>query len=287
MACKSKAACACRSCGPFVINSQGAFTSLDGAPLDLDGSLGTSRQERQFDERGFAIDQGGSGVARSWHPQPSRPTSDFDVPLGAGANDFTSSPHPGPIGSGGNGQIPTPSATVDPIGARPSVPARIGSNFAAVSRPGEAYREPYGLLPLQLTEQAVYGSQGAPFDNAGLVDPSSALPSTPIQPTRQYLAPLPASQAVCIVNGFDPSWGQPPATYQGVVMQFDPTLGAYRFSPAAMHPVFVAQEEPALMEWFHRVAPRYEQGQMLQPYKPNDGSGWSFRWIPRRQEVVC
>lgn len=296
MGCHGKSACACKTCGPFVIDPRGRFTSLDGAPLDMAAIEQHARRKRS-QAGGMGLDGlgrrvAGKGMEKPWRPMPAgMPPESRQSSLSLGAEiivDAASERPAGPLGAGGDGTIIPPASEGEPLGARPSVPPRLGVDFARIGKPQASYQEPYGLLPLGMSEQQVYGAAGAPFDNEVFVDVPHGDGLAPVAPDRQFLPPLPAPQGFCVVNGFDPRWGVPPSTYQGVVMQFDPGMGAYRFQPQALEHAFASQNDQALMQWFHNMKTRYDSGLMLQPYKDDPGSpNWSYRWIPRQQVVTC
>jgi len=194
--------------------------------------------------------------------------------------------------SGGSGAGDEGGPGEAPIGTRPSVPARVGVSFQRVGKVPPVSVEPYGMMPLGAEGEAAPTSGDLSYYQlAGSGDlGGSTGPLQYIQPIQQFVPPPPASQNFCLINGFDPSWGQPPKTYEGVVVQFDPALGAYRFSPHSpgLFEVFAKTKDERLMRWLDNMTERYLQGYMLQPYKPQDGTGrWNVRWIPRRQEVVC
>jgi hypothetical protein len=102
----------------------------------------------------------------------------------------------------------------------------------------------------------------------------------------------PTPTPTCIVNGFDPRWGTPPADWKSVALQFDATTGAYRFdlrwallhSPqdAFGHPLYSAFD-------FQKVKDNYGWQLWLQPYRTNVSSPWEFRWIPAvaTSQVQC
>ncbi len=296
MGCRGGKPCACEDCGPFMISGMGRFNTLEGDPLPYRAVKAPGRRARadQHLRRRFTYDASaeplGPRLRHAWTPEGDvgLPPSDRStyVPLGSTLEEgLLGAPAGMSMGAGGQGGGgASESSAAEPIGTRPSVPARIGVNFERVGRPAVISHEPYGMMPLETGMAPPPGTIGSPF--AGDTAESLRL----VEPYRQFIPPLPASQDVCIVNGFDPRWGEPPRTYKGVVVRFDYAKGAYIFNPQdeALRQAFRNAADPHLMAWFKDMEQRYASGFMLQPYKPTNGDGsWSFRWIPKRQEVVC
>jgi len=100
--------------------------------------------------------------------------------------------------------------------------------------------------------------------------------------TRQ-VAPPPAPQQVCLVNGYDPRWGPPPPSYLGVPLQFDVLSGSYVFDQA-----WAIKNSPRISHgqqaWsradYNRIKTSYERsGLTLQPFRRSISSPWEFRWV--------
>jgi hypothetical protein len=133
-----------------------------------------------------------------------------------------------------------------------------------------------------------------------LPDPSPA--DDPATPSVHYLAagdqPVyfvpapPAPQRVCLTNGFDPRWGTPPATYQGVALAFEPNTGSYAFDRAyalANSPKDSARRPLYDTFAFDQVERGYGSNLVLAPWKPTLSSPWTFRWQARvaPPRIVC
>jgi hypothetical protein len=101
----------------------------------------------------------------------------------------------------------------------------------------------------------------------------------------QFLPAPPASQNVCVVNGFDPAWGVPPSSVWGLPLPFDQSIGAYRFDPEYAASKVDAATLRSLADKQEKVAQQWHTGLMLQPYMRSDA--WDFRWIPRLRTMVC
>ena len=302
MGCGAKKPCACSHCGPFVISSKGQFRELSGEPMldapGADSALAGGMPPSSGLPSGWRGGSFGARLTKTWTPEtdvglPAVNAARY-VPLGSGLSEDASGRAIGVSkGAGGSGIGVGESVEEGPlpIGTRPSVPARIGVNFERLGKAARPGLEPYGMMPLEAEEDAPIGSHTSPFyEPGGAGDLGGASgPLRLVQPLQQFVPPPPASQDYCIVNGFDPMWGQPPTTYKGVVVRFDPTHGAYEFNPRGkMREAFMNTGDDRLLRWFHEMEERFHSGYMLQPYMPEDGKGkWDFRWIPRRQEVIC
>jgi hypothetical protein len=205
-----------------------------------------------------------------------------------------------------------------PIGARPSVPPRPDPNLAGIDDP--VYKPlvppppPYGMQPLGL-DQTQFLGRGVtlkpvpPVASGGFYAPSSSgavVAPLPGSAQTQYVPPLPAPQETCLVNGFDPAWGEPPAAFNGLPLDFDAQMGAYTFDPNRREYVDALERyrtqqlehtlhggPPAdpylaqLAHWHSHLASQYRTGYMLQPYKSGNEPGWRTRWIPQRRAVSC
>ena len=281
--------------GPFVVNGRGEFCALTGEPLAPGQKATVAPGTAGAGESGPGRRPGpalGTRPETPWTP-PGRPGG--AAPAAAGRSPLGTRLTKGAVGRSGAwaGRIATDGADTgpSPIGALPSVPALPGVDLERIARAAIPGAEPYGLAPLALTEAQVYGEGALPFSEPGVVvAPGTEGGLRRVEPYRQYVPPPPAPQDVCLVNGFDPRWGTPPGEWRGVVMRFEPTLGAYGFDAASIpvREAFLRTGDTRLRDWYEEVASRYRTGFMLQPYPTDDGSGqWAFRWIPRRQEVVC
>jgi hypothetical protein len=111
------------------------------------------------------------------------------------------------------------------------------------------------------------------------------------QPVFSVPAP-PAPQRVCLTNGFDPRWGTPPATYEGVALAFEPASGTYAFDRAyaLAHSPKDSAARP-LYDTFalDRLERGYGSNLVLAPWKPTLSSPWDFRWQARvaPARIVC
>jgi hypothetical protein len=98
--------------------------------------------------------------------------------------------------------------------------------------------------------------------------------------------------AFYLTNGFDPRWGTPPATYEGVALAFEPTTGTYAFDRAyaLAHSPKDSAGRP-LHDTFalDRLERGYGSNLVLAPWKPTLSSPWSFRWQARvaPPRIVC
>jgi len=293
-----------------MVSAMGRFRTLEGEdlPYSIQNARAGGRRHPHAALQRLASahmeEPLGTRLSRAWTPEidvgrPAEDRSHFEA-MGTRLESDASEIEVGAaLGSGGGGLaedgMPDPDGA--PIGTLPSVPARIGVNFERVGRPAEITREPYGMLPLEASVDPLPGTISSPFSDlagglqgGGVGAQAGGGNLRLVEPFRQFVPPLPASQDLCIVNGFDPRWGEPPRVYRGVVVHFDYARGAYAFRPEdeTLRLAFERSGDPRLIGWFDEMARRYASGSMLQPYKPGDGSGrWAFRWIPRRQEVVC
>ena len=280
MAGERSRTCRCGNAEPFVVGSTGRFRTLAGQPLPRD--LGGGRRSGR-PAPGLPPGAGstwGARTAATWAPE-----ADVGLPPLVHAGTTLVPVAGGPPTSGASTrapQTPAPGPVVDPIGVRPAVAPLPAVDFQRVGRPAVPGPQPYGMTGSGAGAESLLGPGSSASGEGDVL--------RRIQPQRQYVPPPPAPQDFCIVNGFDPRWGTPPGSWRGVVLRFDPALGAYRFDPdsSVVRKNFARVESPELRAWFEEVGQRYRTGYMLQPYRPDDGAGqWAFRWIPRRQEVIC
>jgi hypothetical protein len=109
-------------------------------------------------------------------------------------------------------------------------------------------------------------------------------------PRPPWAATLPVVPGeVCLVNEFDPAWGEPPPAYQGVPMRFDPDMGAYEWDLLHAMERLPKREGWATNQsfWMDRIPALYQQNYMIQPFKPAGSDAWKFRQIVRKKNVVC
>ena len=287
-----KKPCGCHTCGPYALDAMGSYYSMDGDVLDVDQpSFGGRRSSRE--PLGARLERAWYGSTASVGEPEHRP------PMGAaGAQRLGGF---GAAGSGGDGSgLGTRRLDqVVPIGARPSVGEKASISLAKIDRPPAPTSSPYGTLPVELLEERVFGvapgggavacrpGRPQPQFNPGVHIAGATAASSTFQPaSSQCLPPLPAPQQVCIVNGFEPNWGTPPADYRSVPLIFDPELGAYQFD---MEYAKRQLRDPSnvTMVWIRDVAAHYASGLMLQPYKRPDDDMWYFRWITQHRRVNC
>ena len=298
--CRGTKPCACRDCGPFLINGKGQFRSLGGEPLPA-GAARRSMGARLTELWKGSL-RGGDPLhahegseshfrARSSPPlqvgMPGASGAATAVPVSMRARDRAWSQVPGSETwrPGQRNRVRGPS----PIGTLPSISPGSGVSFEDFSTTPPRGPQPYGMLPLGPGPVDMQGGSlalGWEENEA----PWESLPLMDVQPVRQYVPPPPAPQGVAIVNGFDRSWGEPPTSYKGVKMRFDPRLGGYAFDHSSDHvrQAFDATGQPALSEWYADIAHRYQMGLMLQPWRDDTAGAspqWQFRWVPRRREV--
>lgn len=330
MACRGRSPCACADCGPFLLDSRGETERLTQVPLGALLGRGAHAAGRRANTLPL-----GAHLETRWRGEGAWPL-DFDAaatseigylrrggrrheagrrgPRVPRPRDVTHLP-PGSLEPG-----PSPATTTPPripIGARPSVPPRPPPNLARIDEPRlhpMAPHEPYGMRPQGLVEAHMYGPP-VYLDEGRRHVPSTGYPAihpgggVPIahrdQPLVQHVPAVPAQQETCIVNRFRPEWGTPPGWYNGVPLDFDPSLGAYTFNSARDDYVDRLHEyreqtlkqqleggpvDPALysfMRWHNHLASQYRSGFMLQPYKSHGDERWRTRWIPQRRAVSC
>ena len=92
---------------------------------------------------------------------------------------------------------------------------------------------------------------------------------------------------ICLVNEFDPNWGQPPGTYQNIPMRFDPDIGAYRWDLPYALANLPSGYVVGYAYWSEVIPARYADGWLLQPYKSPGSDAWQFRWILNQRKVTC
>jgi hypothetical protein len=132
--------------------------------------------------------------------------------------------------------------------------------------------------PRQVPDYALYGKYRA-------VEVDTGLPSNPVK----IYVPGMIEGRDCRVNGFNPAWGAPPSTYLGIPLQFDPSMGAYRFDRAfAIEKGKRPSGQATFLESdLTTLEVMYKSKHMLQPFKEEGQSEWEFRRLPARREEVC
>jgi hypothetical protein len=111
------------------------------------------------------------------------------------------------------------------------------------------------------------------------------------QPTQQWVPPPPAPQTVCLVNGFDSTWGAPPDSYKGIALRFDPNYGAYVWD----EPYTLARSQRDAFGQFAFNRMDFDLVQkffssnlyLLQPFRSAGSPAWLYRWISNTRDVQC
>lgn len=290
MGCGCGSSCDCSTCQdkhhvvraparePFVIDGLGRWREMPASPPPR--KTGTSSSSARAALRGEPM---GARLSRSWTGTAGGHVSHTtSSPLGVGASRTTSFG----IGIAPAATPPSMERPVLPIGARPSVAERASVSFQSIDKPVMPPPDPYGTLPLELLPERVFGI-AVPGAGGGHQYISDVVPADSERALRQYIPPVPASQEVAFVNGFDSHWGTPPLTFNGVAMQYDPRIGAYA---GPMKDLGGAHRTPQVGNPAARlnIQKQYASGLMLQPYKRADATGpdapWYFRWIAQRRQ---
>ncbi len=280
--------CGCKDCGSYTLDPMGVRRSQDGVELDYKPQWKTQKPRD--------VEPLGARLERAWYGDRSRETTATALPVGSSKTPLTPSGEGGPFGVAGSGHAVGPRSRPfeTPIGTRPSASKKASINLTQIERPQPPPLMPYGRLPVELLPEVVFGLAAPGVDTRYQSFRAPIASTDGQQALRQFIPPPPAPQQPCIVNGFDPKWGEPPDEYMGVPLSFDPEVGAYQYD--------VAETMRGLnLGWSSSAGPvagaavslgqQYATGRMLQPYKlpgrESPGDPWYFRWIAQRREVSC
>lgn len=162
----------------------------------------------------------------------------------------------------------------------PDVPSRLAALSGVAAANGQI---PAGPAPSSVppNREAVPPSQGYAISTTAAA-----------QLAMRRVPPPPVPQKVCLTNGFDDRWGAPPSTYKDIALQFDPSVGAYRFDFG-----YAVTASPGSREGrplydrfvFDGIKRTFDAGLLLFPFRRNLASPWEYRWDypPRPPIIVC
>ncbi len=175
-----------------------------------------------------------------------------------------------------------------PFGAQPAVPERPVTAPRRIEVPSQLERFGGGDPNAPRLVETPFGRHWVVGADRVVLSGARGMPSAGSAVRGRMIPALPATQEVCVMGGFDPSWGTPPGAVQGLPVHFDPSIGAYRFDSAYSHSRKNVDADLVAARFYEQQRRRWkEAGLALQPFKRPGTSRWAYRWIPNVKTAQC